>query len=157
MILQWRCIVLCFIVTLAVKSARDMVWLIFYLRNYACVQNKYYMISREYHEFSKQLYKICEKNGFYHCVVTLLVTSKLKRLVSIILIVCSIIFTHQNTFFIYWEKVNMKHEFIFPNPVHVREYGSFFLNVGIFIYCSNSVWKIHVYLNLLVFYHYVYM
>lgn len=100
------------------------------------------MISREYHEFSKQLiYKICEKNGFYHCVVTLLVTSKLKGLVSIILIVCSIIFTHQNTLFIYWEKVNMKHEFIFPNPVHVRENGSFFLSVGISIYCSNSVCK----------------
>lgn len=61
------------------------------------------------------------------------------------------------SFFIYWEKVNMKHEFIFPNPVHVREYGSFFVNVGISIYCSNSIWKIHVYLNILVFYHYVYI
>lgn len=102
------------------------------------------MISREYHEFSKQLYKICEKNGFYHCVVTLLVTSKLKGLVSIILIVCSIIFTHQNTLFIYWEKVNMKHEFIFPNPVHVRECGSFFLNVGIFIYSCILSLRLYV-------------
>lgn len=110
-------IVLCFIVTMAVKSARDMVWLLSYIRNYACVLHDTAWMSWI---FRAEYKKNCKKKWRLPLCCYLVRYKQLRgSLLSIDTIVSGIIFKHQNTvMFISWGK-NLEHKFIFPNPVHV--------------------------------------